>query len=316
MSSCLEQKTGSESIKEFQMTDKIPLSQSSSEGAPLHELDIYKCYMNSKYLSIKHSSYFQVYEDLLKKYRGRKITFVEIGVLNGGSLFMWRSFFGQQARIIGVDLDPCAKKWESGGFEICIGNQGDERFWDNFFSIFGDVDVVLDDGGHTNSQQIVTAHSTLPHIKDGGSLIVEDVHSSYLRDFGNPSRFSFVNYSKKLIDSINSRFPLVHASKNVLNKIVYSINFYESIVCFNVDRKKCFVGSSTSNRGQSSNAQDYRHHESRLNRIISKIKSFLVRRFRFLKKSGFEKYGSRKFRKIILPIASKLSSLKLKKFFC
>ena len=56
-------------------------------------LDIYKSYKKSPYLSIKHSSYFQVYAELLDGYRGNKITFVEIGVLNGGSLFMWRQFF-------------------------------------------------------------------------------------------------------------------------------------------------------------------------------------------------------------------------------
>ena len=52
---------------------------------------------------------------------GKEITFVEIGILDGGSLFMWRDFFGNKARIIGVDLNPEAKKWEKEGFEIFIG---------------------------------------------------------------------------------------------------------------------------------------------------------------------------------------------------
>ncbi len=55
----------------------------------MSELESYKSYMASKYLSIKHSSYFHVYDEVFGKYRGRPITFVEIGVLNGGSLFMW-----------------------------------------------------------------------------------------------------------------------------------------------------------------------------------------------------------------------------------
>ena len=94
----------------------------------------YKAFMNSPYRSIKHKSYFDVYDTLLEEYVGKDITFVEIGVLDGGSLFMWREFFGPEARIIGVDLNPNAKKWEEEGFEIFIGDQSDKLFWKKFFN--------------------------------------------------------------------------------------------------------------------------------------------------------------------------------------
>jgi hypothetical protein len=99
----------------------------------LQGLDIYKCYESAKYLSVKHSSYFQVYEELFSKYRGKKITFVEIGVLNGGSLFMWRNYFGSESRIIGVEFNPAAKKWEKDGFEIYIGSQSDPPILGSLF---------------------------------------------------------------------------------------------------------------------------------------------------------------------------------------
>ena len=44
---------------------------------------------------------------------------------------MWRKFFGNKARIIGIDINPIAKKWEKNGFEIFIGNQSDPNFWKN-----------------------------------------------------------------------------------------------------------------------------------------------------------------------------------------
>ena len=118
----------------------------------LQDLEIYNSYLASPYLSLKHSAYFQVYEELLSKYRNKKITFVEVGVLNGGSLFMWRDFFGPEARIIGVDFNPLAKRWEEDGFEIFIGSQSSPDFWRVFFSSIGMVDVLLGDGGHTNEQ--------------------------------------------------------------------------------------------------------------------------------------------------------------------
>lgn len=78
--------------------------------AELSRSESYAAYMGSPEPSFKHTTYFPAYDALLSKFRGKPITFVEIGVLNGGSLFMWRNFFGPAARIIGVDLNPGAKQ--------------------------------------------------------------------------------------------------------------------------------------------------------------------------------------------------------------
>lgn len=289
------------------MADQLP----PEIEARLQELEIFRSYKRSKYLSIKHSSYFLVYEELLAKYRGRNFTFVEIGVLNGGSLFMWRDYFGPAARIIGIDMNPDAKKWEKDGFEIFLGSQSDEKFWDELFSAIGDVDVVLDDGGHTNEQQIVTTEKCIPHIKDGGLLIVEDTHASYLTSFGNPSKYSFINYCKTLIDSINSRCPSVKVSKNSLNRVVRSIEVYESIMCFRVDRAKCFESSQMENGGVSSNALDFRGHGSKLHASID----FLRRKLPFLENEDAVGRVAVEIARLMLGARSKLRSHKLGKYF-
>ncbi len=190
-----------------------------------------KFFNEVKYSSVKYNTYFHVYEHIFKKYVGQKITFVEVGVLNGGSLFMWREFLGPQARIIGIDLNPAAQKWNDHGFEIFIGSQSDPQFWADFYSKVGPVDILLDDGGHTNRQQIVTVAESIAHINDGGVLIVEDVHSSYMPSFGNPSKYSFINFSKKIIDSIN-------------------------------DRTKCIESVMLKNDGETMNAADFRYENN------------------------------------------------------
>lgn len=241
-------------------------------------LDIYRSYKKSPYLSIKHSSYFHTYTELLENYRNKKITFVEIGVFNGGSLFMWRDFFGEQARIIGIDLNPLAKKWEDDGFEIHIGSQSNPNFWQDFFRSVGPVDIVLDDGGHTFEQQIITVDACIPYIKDGGMMIVEDTHTSYFKKFGYPSKYSFIEWSKKIIDNINSRFPTVNVSNLSYKDSIHSITFFESVVGFKIDRRKCFVSSPTSNNGISSNAEDFRHKDTaigEINEFSSSIKKHL-----------------------------------------
>lgn len=218
----------------------------------------YQSFLGSKYSCIKHSSYFQVYDEIFGPYVGKKITFVEVGVLNGGSLFMWRDFFGPNARIIGVELNPDAKKWEEHGFEIFIGSQADPVFWDDLFKKIGPIDVMLDDGGHFNDQQIITTLCAIPHIKDGGLLAVEDVHTSYMAKFNSPSKYSFINFAKNTADRINARFPDLLVDQNELSKSIFSTSFYESIVSFKIDRTKCMIPNPVNNNGITSKAKDFR----------------------------------------------------------
>jgi cephalosporin hydroxylase len=279
----------------------------SAQEAIIDNLDVYKSYTKSPYLSIKHSTYFQVYAELFEQYRYKPITFVEVGILNGGSLFMWRDYFGPEARIIGIDLNPLAKKWEKEGFEIYIGSQSDNSFWKDFFNVVGPVDIVLDDGGHTFEQQIVTVDNCIPNIKDGGLAVVEDTHTSYFAHFGYPSKYSFIEWTKKLIDGINSRFPSVNVSNLPYKESVYSIAFFESIVCLRVDRKKCFISAPTSNNGISFDAVDYRNSMSNIEKINTARE-----RFAFLKNVPVVNILGKK---ALAKYASYLEKKKLGKFF-
>ena len=226
------------------------------------KLAIYKLFENSKKYSVKWSSYFQVYENIFSKYRNKKIKFVEIGVANGGSLFMWQNYFGKKAKIIGIDLNPNAKQLEKYGFKIYIGSQSDKKFWDNFYKKEGKIDLILDDGGHKNLQQISTVHHSLPFIKDGGKIVVEDTSTSYLKkEFNNPSRYSFINYAKNIIDIIHRRSPLLKRELNFYAKKIFFVEFFESIVVFSIDSKKCFTNKEVSNKAKNEWAIDYRHNE-------------------------------------------------------
>jgi len=228
----------------------------NSKDLPIKNQDIlsdskaFESYSKSDLKSLKMESYFSVYDEIFKKYIGKKIVFVEVGILHGGSLVMWRNYFGNQARIIGIDINPEAKKLEDRGFEIYIGSQSSKDFWDNFFKDVGPVDIVLDDGGHQYKQQIITAHESIKNINDGGVLVTEDTHTSYMPNFGYPSKYSFINFAKNKIDKINYRFPLFKDKDNIEKKI-FSINFYESIVVFNINAKKSIVPNYLENNDNS-----------------------------------------------------------------
>ncbi len=248
------------------MTDKSVSSKSEA------------CFRKSPFRSTKHSTYFPVYDVLFSKYRGKPITFVEIGILEGGSLFMWRAFLGKKARIIGVDFNPNAKKWEKDGFEIFIGSQSSPEFWEEFFEKVGDVDVLLDDGGHTYVQQIITTEMALDHIKDDGMLVVEDTHTSYMNGFGDRS-INFLDYCKIWVDKINSRFSAF--SPEQTDRRVWSVEFFESFAAFKVNRPFSHQKSFMSiNDGKRDFAQDFRHVDPGFSKEnLPRIKEIMMKAF-------------------------------------
>jgi hypothetical protein len=247
----------------------------------LKNSNTFKSYVNSDLKSLKIESYFQVYDEIFEKFINKNITFVEIGVFNGGSLKMWKNYFGDNARIIGIDLNPKAKELEKMGFEIFIGSQSSETFWDNFYNKVGNVDIVLDDGGHQNDQQIITAAKSIPNINDGGLLVTEDVHTSYLKKFGNPSGYSFINYTKKKIDEVNYRFPEFSNQKSIEKKI-FSISFFESIVVFNINSKKSQIPYFLKNNDNNLFEEDF--EDKSFSEFFPKIQNFIDKKLFFMKK--------------------------------
>jgi hypothetical protein len=225
----------------------------------------------SKYLSIKQDSYFHAYDKVLSRFIGQPITIVEVGVLNGGSLFMWRDYFGEKANIIGVEFNPSAKKWEEHGFKIFIGDQASEEFWANFFKEVGPIDVLIDDGGHTNHQQIATVQQAVHNIRDGGLLIVEDTHTSYMKSFGNPSPYSFISFAKSIVDRIHGRYNGNTKGAKPPAKQIFSVEFFESMTVFSIDRRLAKTSETVTNGGISSNAVDYRFKRNAAERINDKI---------------------------------------------
>ena len=63
--------------------------------------EIHKLFEESKNFSTKYNKYFKIYDEIFSSYKDKKITFVEIGVHNGGSLEIWKKYFNKESRIIG-----------------------------------------------------------------------------------------------------------------------------------------------------------------------------------------------------------------------
>ena len=277
----------------------------------------FQAFINSPFRSIKHKSYFNVYDALLEEYIGKEITFVEVGVLDGGSLFMWRDFFGDNARIIGIEINESAKVWRDHGFEIFIGSQSDPMFWKDFYKKIGSVDILLDDGGHTYQQQIITVESAFPNVNPGGKIIVEDTYTSYQKEYGYPSKSSFIKYAANLVDGINLRTPKIKTNKDP-NKLIYSLSFFESIVAINIaETEGLALAEGIPNKGAilEKQADSLRYADKP---TLTRVEN-LIFGFKSLQKipllGGALKSAGVFFTKILKLINNKVDNIKLRKYF-
>lgn len=269
--------------------------------------NFFEIFNKVKFRSLKHSNYFEIYDELFEKYKEKKITLVEIGVTNGGSLMMWREYF-KEANIIGIDFNPSAKKWEEYGFKIFIGDQSDPKFWTDFFSKVGKIDILIDDGGHTNQQQISTFHSCYENINENGIILFEDTHSSYLKEFGNPSKYSFMNFCYNLVDVMNKK--IIHQKIPPYLKRIYKIEFYQSIVVFFFNKDKAKASHAVDNKGEVINAEDFRLKDTKVFTFIDKIKD------KFRRSVNIKIYNLlKKIYPIFKYLVFKLKNRKNKKFF-
>lgn len=129
----------------------------------------------------KFIHYFDVYDRHFSRFRGKDVHILEIGIYSGGSLEMWRSYFGERCKVYGVDIEPKCKAYEDDSVRVFIGDQADRAFWKTVKRDVPILDIVIDDGGHQPEQQIAALEELLPHLRPGGVYLCEDVVGTFNR---------------------------------------------------------------------------------------------------------------------------------------
>ncbi|MCB0657197.1 MAG: class I SAM-dependent methyltransferase [Saprospiraceae bacterium] len=204
--------------------------------------DLYTIFLNNKDNKIlKWDHYFMVYDRYFSPFRGKPINLLEIGIFDGGSLRMWREYFGPQANIYGIDILPECKSLENEGFHISIGSQTDRNFLRRYKAEHPAFDIIIDDGGHTMKQQVITFQELYDAVKIGGIYLCEDVHTSYWVNYGGGLRRpgTFIEYSKKMVDQLNAWHSKQHRFQpDNITKTTSSIHFYDSMVLFEKDNRE------------------------------------------------------------------------------
>jgi SAM-dependent methyltransferase len=189
---------------------------------------------NDKRTIHKWKHYFPIYERHFKEFVGKSVTFIEIGCGQGGSLQMWKRYFGPHALIVGIDINPACKAFEEDQIEVRIGDQSDDKFLQGLVSEFGTPDIVLDDGSHVMSHIIATFNCLYPRVAKNGIYMVEDLHTAYWDEFEGGLRkpSTFIELSKNLVDELNADHTRGALQATQFSKSTLSMHFYDSVTVF------------------------------------------------------------------------------------
>jgi hypothetical protein len=150
--------------------------------------------------------YFPIYERHLARYRTSAVRVLEIGVYRGGGLELLRHYLSREAHLVGIDIDEAAHEAVGDGYPIEMGDQEDPDFLQRVVEKHGPFDIVIDDGGHTMRQQIVSVETLFPLLNHGGTYIVEDCHTSYWPEYADPAPAgpTFIGWLKARVDDIHA----------------------------------------------------------------------------------------------------------------
>jgi hypothetical protein len=183
--------------------------------------------------------YFDIYARHLEKYRGRPVRLLEIGVGRGGGLDLLGHFLGPQATVVGIDLDETVRITVEPRYAVEVGDQADPEFLRAVAGRHGPFDIVIDDGGHTMRQQIVSVETLFPLLADGATYLVEDCHTSYMPEYADqgPDGQTFLSWVKDRLDDLNA----YHFSKQKdlpapWQTDLAAVHAYDSVVVFDKSR--------------------------------------------------------------------------------
>lgn len=205
---------------EYQILDRLAIDTNADKGSFYH-------------------NYTEVYAKYLAPLREKRIKFLEIGISEGNSVKMWEQYF-PNAELHFMDITLHKVKYHSGRSIYHLADQESTVDLKRFIrETQGGFDIILDDGGHTANQQIISFQALFPHLNSGGIYIIEDMHTSY---WDCKPENSGIAYFKTLIDELNyvgaktgrgSRRNLseqVLSALNLHQKEIDSIHFHTSLV--------------------------------------------------------------------------------------
>jgi len=139
-------------------------------------------------------SYMPVYEMLFKDYREKNINFLEIGVQNGGSLELFKTYF-INGSLTGIDINDCPP-WllKSDRIKFVKANAYSSQILNSFQD--ESFDIIIDDGPHDLNSMLYVSNFYVNKLKKDGLLIIEDIPN--------------IDWISKMLQVIPPEFKYIH----------------------------------------------------------------------------------------------------------
>jgi hypothetical protein len=205
----------------------------------------------------KWTQYFAVYRDVFGSLTSRPMRILEIGVLNGAGLRLWRRYFSHpDTVVVGIDIEPGCARFDSPseGIRVRIGSQADPKFLQQLIREFGPFDLIIDDGSHRSSHMIASFNCLFADgLKESGIYFVEDLHANYWPGWRDTRR-SFLDVCKELVEHMHAHYRLgspelflvANASHQsmaalevpIITTMIREIRFFDSIVAIYKTRRQ------------------------------------------------------------------------------
>jgi hypothetical protein len=197
----------------------------------------------------KWTHYFSIYQSIFGPRRTEPLRVLEIGVLRGASLKLWRKYFKHpETLIVGIDISPDCSQFDApaDGIRVRIGSQTDAVFLKQVVEEFGPFDLIIDDGSHFSSHIIASFnHLYSTGLKDSGIYFVEDLHANYWHPWRD-SKKSFLDVCKELLEHMHAHYrsaspgaflvdkashqPSATLEVPLITTMIKEIRFFDSIV--------------------------------------------------------------------------------------
>ncbi len=182
----------------------------------------------------KWTHYFPIYEKHFARFKNTSCVILEIGCGKGGSLQLWKRYFGPHADVVGVDVEPASKQFEEDQIRVFVGDQSDRRFLEKVLADIGEPDVIIDDGSHVMAHVNASFDVLYSSLSKNGVYLVEDLHTAYWSEYGGGhlKRETFIERCKSLVDSLNAYHSRGAVAVDEFARTTMSMHFYDSIVVF------------------------------------------------------------------------------------
>ncbi|MDP2966326.1 MAG: class I SAM-dependent methyltransferase [Pelolinea sp.] len=158
-------------------------------------------------VSDKWTLYLEEWDLLFAPYRDLQIQLLEIGVQNGGSLEIWGKYFLKAEKIVGCDVDEKCRqlKYDDDRITVVVCDANSDDCENEILRQTPTFDIIIDDGSHKSSDVVRSFARYFPLLNDNGIYVVEDLHTSYWKDYegGLHDPFSAIAFFKRLADVVN-----------------------------------------------------------------------------------------------------------------